>query len=150
MPDGNPLRRKRIRLDPRLYADTTTTCLITICTADRTPAFSGNALAAGCVAVLISVAHETGFQLHAFCLMPDHVHLLMSPSPTASILDFVRDFKGLTTRYAWTCGHVVNLWQPSFHDHFVRREEDVERTVMYILNNPVRKGLATEWRQYPY
>ncbi|MCC7210600.1 MAG: hypothetical protein IT451_02000 [Candidatus Brocadia sp.] len=42
------------------------------------------------------------------------------------------------------------FWQTSFYDHFLRKEEDVRDTVMYVLNNPVRKGLVAEWREYPY
>ena len=42
------------------------------------------------------------------------------------------------------------FWQTSFYDHFLRKEEDVRDVVMYVLHNPVRKGLVSEWREYPY
>ena len=82
--------------------------------------------------------------------MPDHVHLLMSPSSTASIVDFVRDFKSRSTRLAWQYGYKGAIWQTSYHDRFLRKDDDVQVAVEYILNNPVRRGIVAEWRQYPF
>ncbi len=42
------------------------------------------------------------------------------------------------------------IWQESFWDHFLRADERVERVVEYVLNNPVRKGLAANRREYPF
>ena len=42
------------------------------------------------------------------------------------------------------------VWQVSFWDRFLREEESLEEVVLYVLNNPVRKGLVKEWRDYPY
>jgi REP element-mobilizing transposase RayT len=41
-------------------------------------------------------------------------------------------------------------WQKDFYDHILRRDEDLIRHVRYILANPIRAGLVTDWRQYPY
>ncbi|HSB90518.1 MAG TPA: hypothetical protein VLD63_10890 [Anaerolineales bacterium] len=42
------------------------------------------------------------------------------------------------------------VWQKDFYDHVLRTEEDLRRQVRYIMENPVRGGLATEWRDYPF
>jgi len=42
------------------------------------------------------------------------------------------------------------FWQTSFYDHFLRKEEAGKDVIMYVLNNTVRKGLVSEWREYPY
>ena len=42
------------------------------------------------------------------------------------------------------------LWQPSYFDHVLRDEEDTARAVRYVLENPVRKGLVTEFQAYPF
>jgi hypothetical protein len=42
------------------------------------------------------------------------------------------------------------LWQPGFHDHAVRAEEDLRALARYVIQNPVRAGLATSVRQYPH
>ncbi|MEW6557423.1 MAG: hypothetical protein AB1349_08725 [Elusimicrobiota bacterium] len=42
------------------------------------------------------------------------------------------------------------IWQESFYDHFLRKEETLEMVSLYILNNPVRKGIVDRWDRYPY
>ena len=42
------------------------------------------------------------------------------------------------------------FWQPGFYDQFFRKEEAGKDVIMYVLNNTVRKGLVSEWREYPY
>ena len=41
------------------------------------------------------------------------------------------------------------LWQPSFYDHVLRKDEDLLETVKYIYNNPVRKEIVAHYRDYP-
>jgi hypothetical protein len=82
--------------------------------------------------------------------MPDHLHLLINPSQETSIVDFVRDFKGRSTRLAWQHGHRGKIWQARFYDHFLRKDEDIETVVHYILNNPVRAEIVSDWRAYPF
>ncbi|MCL4369636.1 MAG: transposase [Chloroflexi bacterium] len=150
MPDQLYPDRKKIRLDPRIYAVQGTICSITVCSADRAAVFSDSALAEGCITLLVSRAEVTEVAIHAYCFMPDHVHLLMSPSSTVSIVDFVRDFKSRSTRLAWQYGYKGAIWQTSYHDRFLRKDDDVQVAVEYILNNPVRRGIVAEWRQYPF
>ncbi len=143
-------RRKHIRLDPSVYAETGCVCSITISTRERKSIFSDAALASACVDLLTSLAADSGVKVFAYCLMPDHVHLLISPSDRKSIIDFVREFKSLSARLAWQYGHDGRIWQQSFYDRFLRREEDEKLAATYILNNPVRKGMTEEWNDYPY
>ena len=42
------------------------------------------------------------------------------------------------------------LWQPSYFDHVLRDDEETKRAVRYVLENPVRKGLVTEFANYPF
>jgi len=46
--------------------------------------------------------------------------------------------------------NVRPLWQKNFYDHIVRKEESILKIAEYILNNPVRKGMALRWESYPY
>ncbi len=43
-----------------------------------------------------------------------------------------------------------SLWQKSYYDHILRREEDASQVVRYILENPIRAGLAASVDEYPY
>jgi len=37
-----------------------------------------------------------------------------------------------------------------FYDHILRKDEDIPKQINYILQNPVRKGLVKNWKDYPY
>ncbi len=44
----------------------------------------------------------------------------------------------------------ISLWQINFYEHILRKEEDTMSVVHYILNNPARKGLVSDYRQYEF
>lgn len=82
------------------------------------------------------------FYLGAFCLMPDHLHLLFSPADSGlSVSAIVGRYKGRTTNESWKLGWSGRLWQRRFYDHIVRRDESVPDTARYIIENPERAGL---------
>ena len=141
---------KKIRLDKDVYALEGAICFITICTEGKTPLFQNKALTWAFLDQLKTDAESNGVSVFAYCFMPDHLHLVVTPGTRKDIVGFVGEYKGRTTRIAWKYGIKGKCWQTSFHDHFLRKEEDVRDTVMYVLNNPVRKGLVQEWREYPY
>lgn len=143
-------QRKRTRLPAPEYAAPSAICSVTIATLDRSPMLADEALALGCVDLLIEKASTLGVTLHAYCFMPDHVHLLISPSTTISIIEFIRRFKSLSTRLAWDRGHHGLLWQRGSYDRFLRGDDDQRRVVEYMLNNPVRAGLVAEADAYPF
>jgi putative transposase len=143
-------QRKRTRLDSEAYADVNAICSVTVCTLAHVPAFRDSVLAAACVDMLVAHAKKADVRLHAFCLMPDHLHLLISPSEQMSIIDFVRDIKNLSTRISWQHGFSGKIWQHGFYDHFLRRDEHVELAAQYILGNPVKAGIVREWMEYPF
>jgi REP element-mobilizing transposase RayT len=41
-------------------------------------------------------------------------------------------------------------WQKDFYDHVIRTHEDIAAQVRYMLDNPVRKGLALSWQKYSF
>ena len=141
---------KKIRLDNDVYAIEGAICFITICTEGKIPLFQNKALTLAFIDQLKTDAESNRVPVFAYCFMPDHLHLVVAPGITKNIVRFVGEYKGRTTRIAWKYGIKGKCWQTSFHDHFLRKEEDVRDTVMYVLNNPVRKGLVSEWREYPY
>ncbi len=80
--------------------------------------------------------------------MPDHVHLVLGPSEGCDIVTFVGQFKNLAQRAVWRLGVRGSFWQVGFYDHFLRAEEEIERAVGYVLDNPVRCGLVTQRGDY--
>jgi putative transposase len=143
-------QRKHVRIDHDAYAEPTAICAITMVTLNRHPVFSNFELTATCADLLTERATTTNTTIHAYCFMPDHLHLLLTPSEQTSIIDFVRAFKSLSARLAWQHGHVGKLWQEPFYDHFLRKDEELQKHIEYILTNPVRRGIVSEWRQYPF
>ena len=86
----------------------------------------------------------------AWVIMPDHVHLLVrlcdTPLPEA-----MRLFKGRTGRAVGVIGDVGGpVWQHAYHDHAVRRDEDLLSIARYVCANPVRAGLVRSVRDYPF
>jgi REP element-mobilizing transposase RayT len=147
-----PLRpgRRRIRLERPQYQQLGAICSVTIVVKDRQPIFGSLDVAEAAATLLQEHADARGIAVYAYCVMPDHMHLLLGASPTCDIVTFVGEFKSLVLRAAWQQGVLGRFWQRSFWDHFLRDDEDVEQVVTYILNNPVRAKMVDEWQQYPF
>src|SRR5437867_114678 len=107
-------KRKHIRLHLDVYADAAAICSVTIGTELRIRAFDNTALATACVALLVGLSREAQAPLYAYCFMPDHLHLLLSPAEGGSVFDFVGSFKSLSTRLAWQYDLSGKLWQRRF------------------------------------
>ena len=71
--------------------------------------------------------------------MPDHLHLL---TQDADIVEFARLLKGRATPVARRHEYRRRLWQRSFFDHGLRRDESLGRVAQYIFENPVRARLV--------
>jgi putative transposase len=82
--------------------------------------------------------------------MPDHLHLLLEGrSERSSLPLFVKDFKqrtGFEFKEKWG----KRLWQPSYYDRVLRRQDDMEVEARYVFGNPVRRGLVSESGEYPF
>lgn len=117
---------------------------------ERQPVFADSVLAATAVDILHAHAAKTGAAVYGFCIMPDHVHLVLGPAESCDIVTFVGQFKNLVLRAAWQRGLQGSFWQASFWDHLVRIDEGLRDSVNYVLNNPVRQGLVGDRRDYPF
>src|SRR5437867_8504041 len=143
-------RRKRTRLPLANYAGTNEICSLTIAVQRRQPVFANPLFAADAVSVLSSLAASRGVRVFAFCFMPDHVHVVMSPSEDCSVIVFVGQLKNLILRASWKRGIAGSFWQTGFWDHFLRADEELSSAVEYVLANPVRAGLVADRTEYPY
>jgi putative transposase len=90
-------------------------------------------------------------QLEVYCVMPDHVHLIVTPMVDgASSLSYVDRFKGWSSYMMRSAGYRGRVWQARSYDHVVRRDEDLLEVAAYILANPVRRGLCADFEEYPW
>ena len=90
------------------------------------------------------------YLLHAFVVMPNHVHVLLTPRVPPSRL--LQSLKGYTARQAnRILGRIgESFWQRESYDHWVRDEPEWHRIKVYIENNPVKAGMVKEARDYPW
>jgi putative transposase len=90
-------------------------------------------------------------KVFVYCLRPTHLHFLTGTTcEEISVLDLVNQYKGKSTRIGWRYGIGKVLWQKRNYDHIVRRNESLTEIAVYILDNPVRKGLVEHREDYPY
>ena len=125
-------------------------CFITIATRDRKAVFSSNAVVAVHLEVLEKAAAKHDINVLAYCYMPDHVHFLISGrSRQSDLFRFVLDYKQ-STGYAHKRKTGQSLWQKSFYDHILRKDEDIGHGIRYILANPLRADLVKHPAAYPH
>jgi putative transposase len=143
-PHSADLRRGRVSEPGRIY-------LLTTVTRDRRPVFADFQLARLTIGVLreCDALHLT--ETLAFVLMPDHLHWLFALRG-ASLTASARRFKSSSSRIVNLASGQTGtpLWQTGFHDHALRREEDLHAIARYIVANPLRAGLVRTVRDYPH
>ena len=136
-----PYRRKNTRLSPSHYLGERR-YFITICCDGRKPHLSNPPVAQDILCVLKKFAARYNFLLHAFCLMPDHVHFLAEGThPLSDVRELVRLFKQHTA-FAFRKSSPTLLWEKSYYDYILRPSDSVESVACYIWWNPVRKHLC--------
>ena len=92
---------------------------------------------------------ESAYVFHAFVVMPDHLHLLISPKET--IEKSVQLIKGgFSFRAKRELEWKGEIWQPGFTDHRIRDQEDWIQHLEYIRQNPLKARLAEDGVPYPY
>lgn len=154
-----PRRKPRPRLEPTAYYDPNRLYFITLCdhptlAARLPPPISPTApflhppLATAITQALHLRHHRGDWRLCCYCLMPDHLHLIASPR-TKPITTLVAGFESYTMRAAWDLGIGGKLWQRSFHDRVVR-DREINATIAYVLNNPIKAGLVATWGAWPW
>jgi REP element-mobilizing transposase RayT len=115
------------------------------------PMFLKQAGVAQMVMASIDYGAEIGhYHLHAFAIMSNHVHLLITPHISVSKL--LCSLKGATAkRVNLLLGRTGQpFWQDESYDHLVRNGEEFRRIQRYIESNPVIAGLVTRPEDYPY
>ena len=120
-------------------------------------------------AVLDAWRHDDGryYRLHAWVVMPNHVHVLIEPSGGCAIGEIVGAWKSVTARKilgsATAPGRLKQLataggraprkrrvWQTDYYDRFIRNECHYAAVVDYIHNNPVNAGLVVRPQDWPW
>ena len=121
--------------------DSQRTFFVTTVTWQRRPIFREEAKVTLLLDVLRHYRDQGKYLLHEFVIMPDHLHLLITPALDVSLERAVQFIKG---NFSYRLGKEgkMKVWQESFTNHRVRDAEDYEKHRSYIQLNPVRAGLV--------
>jgi putative transposase len=120
------------------------------------PQWLGNVAVAGLVADSIHYRDDRIYDLLAFCVMPNHMHLVFTPPSDEdghpyALSKIMQSLKGYTAR---ACNRILGrqggFWQHESYDHWVRDEAEYRRIVRYVTANPVTAGLVEQWKDWPW
>jgi len=124
---------------------------VTTDTWQRRPIFS-KANVADIVLDQILKCHERSFyRLHAFVIMPDHLHLLLTPAADVTLEKAMQMIKGGSAfRIKKELSYQLPIWHAGFHDRWMRDEGEYRARLEFIAQNPVVAKLVTQGREYPW
>lgn len=82
------------------------------------------------------------YELGEFVVMPNHVHVLVTPTNDWRLEKILRSWKSFSAkRINETCGSSGQVWHRESFDHIVRNAEQLQRIEQYIRDNPKKAGL---------
>lgn len=142
---SSSLRRGRFSAANNIY-------LITMVTHERRKIFESLQSARLVVNQLSGIDAEDLASTLAFVVMPDHVHWFCQLGDAMTLSRVVQKVKSGVTRALrrQTINVSGPVWQDGFHDHAIRKDEDLKTVCRYIIANPVRAGLVTTAREYSH
>ena len=140
---GHALRSGRVCEANRAY-------LLTAVTYQRYPTFQDWRLARLLIAEMRRLHDQQLVHSLAWVVMPDHLHWLvqLQAMPLPKLVLQLKSRSAIAINKARNASGRV--WQKGFHDHALRREEDLTATARYIVANPLRAGLVQRVGDYPH
>jgi REP element-mobilizing transposase RayT len=145
LPHSRSLRKGRFSAANNIY-------LITMVTHERRKLFESFPLARLAINQLSRVDAEKSASTFAFVVMPDHIHWLCQLNGEVTLSRVVQKFKSAVTRELrlQATDSPRAVWQKGFHDHAIRKDEDIAAIARYVIENPVRAGLVSDVRDYSH
>jgi putative transposase len=131
----------------RLAPQETRTYLVTTVTAQRRSLFQFTATAELLERTILDYHSQGKYLLHAFVIMPDHLHALITPASDVSLEKAMQFIKG---GFSFRLKSKLDVWMRSFNESQISTEEKFISCVRYIEENPVRRGLVSTPGAYPY
>lgn len=96
------------------------------------------------------------YDLEAFCIMPNHGHLVCTPLEKDKdvyygLTEILQSFKRHTARQSnLVLGRSGAFWQDESYDHIVRDQAELDRIIKYVIYNPVKAGLVSDWMNWKW
>lgn len=85
------------------------------------------------------------YRLMAWCVMPNHVHIVFRLLPGQGLATMMHSLKSYTANRAnKILGRCGSFWQREYYDHLVRNGDELQRAMRYVAENPLKAGLR-DW-----
>jgi REP element-mobilizing transposase RayT len=124
---------------------------ITKCVEGRKKVLGSDAPAGVIISAFDWLRQQEKIRLLAFCIMPDHFHVLFVLLSQNSLVEIMRSLGKFTAAQINKCLCARGqFWQDGFHDHCCRSNDEVLELLTYIKFNPVRAGLVADASLWPY
>lgn len=131
------------------YADSGNVFAVTICVKPRRSAFVASRTNEQLISEMKNLQEEGFWGVYLFCIMPDHLHLVVSPG-AQGLSEAIKRLKGRMATWWRLHGDGKPLWQKGYFDHRLRSEEGFDDKCQYVMQNPVRAGLVSDTETYPW
>jgi putative transposase len=131
----------------RLAPQQTRTYFVTAVTAGRRNLFQVTATAESFQQTLLDYHRQGKYLLHAFVIMPDHFHALITPAPYVSLEKAMQFIKG---GFSFRFKSRLDVWTRSFNESQIATQEEFTACVRYIEENPLRRRLVAAPEAYPF
>jgi REP element-mobilizing transposase RayT/mono/diheme cytochrome c family protein len=146
-PPGAPQRpqRKKLPHERPLWLHAEDEIFITVCCAQQGKGQLCSPKIARAIFDSVEFRNKsTVWYAHLICLMPDHLHALISFPYERPMKQIIADWKRFLAK------ELKIEWQRDFFDHRLRKEESYREKADYIRANPVRAGFVTKPEEWPY
>ena len=120
-------------------------------TNERCPIFRDHAAAQMLQRVIAEVQTGMGVIIHAYVIMPDHLHIVLTLPPKQRISRVMRLIKGrFSKRWNARTGGSRAVWQSRYHEEALRSDEALRGAVDYVHWNPVVAGFVQCPEDWPW
>jgi len=124
---------------------------LTFCTYERRRLFVSTEYVEAALTQIRRTSETEGFDLLAYCFMPDHLHLLEEGvMPTSDLRRLASLIKQRSAFVFRTRFQVPRLWQQGYFERVLRNDQATRSVIRYLFDNPVRAGIAERYQDYPY
>ena len=133
------------------YFETGYSYFVTTIAQNRRPIFLDTKM---CMILLVSLEYFKlilDYRVYAYCIMPDHVHIIIHPCGKYELSYIMQMIKGSFARKVNKMNALTGkLWQKRYYDEVVRDEVMLIRKIEYLHNNPLRAGMVKSLEEYRY
>jgi len=133
------------------FSISSNTYFITTTAAQGKPLFQSTRVAELFLATLFSYRDQNKFKIYEFVLMPNHLHILLTPANEITLERAIQFIKG---GFSYRAGKELDIsqeiWQRGYVDHRIRSIQEYETHREYIYQNPVKDRFSESPDKFPY